>query len=498
MRGASFKQVRRRRGVTIIVTALLMTIAIPLVGLAIDAGNLYAVRARIQAAADAASMAASRSLSAGMTLADQITKCKSRAKEYFDANFPEGTAGAKIDKINVDVTETANHTRIVKVSISVDAPAYFMRYLGWGAGPSGIRVTAAAETTRRDVNLMLVLDRSGSLQTAGACDDLENAAKSFVKLFSNKRDRMGLATFGGSYRVDYPSTKNFKDSPSLVEEIDKLHPNGCLGWTNSAQGLWVGYQQLVANSEPGALNVIVFFTDGRPNTLTANWPVKTAVTPTSPTAASQCYDWANGVEAGKPGWNPVNQRYFGWVAAGSNGIRAPVQAPMPITSETDTIDTPVGYTPPSPISWDDDCFFLSGSGKAWRDIAYIPDTDVNGTSIFGWKSVTTFNPGHPYAGKAVPGNWDTGENAAINAVDNAAARIRQRALDPAVDVVIHTIGLGDVGDDQHELLRRIANDKTSSIFDSTSPEGRYVYSPTADGLNEAFARIAAEIMRFGK
>ena len=494
----AMRRTQGRRGVTIIITAMLLTIAIPLVGLAVDAGLMYSTKAKIQSAADAASMAAARGLSVGMTLADQANHSRQRAREYFEANFPEGTAGATIDSVNVDVTENTAHTRSVKVSVSVKAPTYFMRYLGWGAGPSGVKVSSIGETSRRDVNIMLVLDRSGSLQTAGACDDVESASILFVKMFANKRDRLGLATFDGSARVDYPATKNFKDSPELVAEIDKLYPGGCLGFTGSAHGIWQGYQQIVANAEPGALNILVFFTDGRPNTLTAEWPVKTVVTTTSPTAKSRCYDWAAGKRSTELGWNPVAQKYIGWVSNGGNGPKAPLANPIPVGSETNVVTTPKGFTGPSPVAANEDCYFRSSSSDGYRDIAYLPDTDVNGTSIFGWQPVQTYPGGHPYAGKAVAGNTTAGENASINALDNAAKRIRARALDPAVDVLVYSIGLGNVGDEQHELLRRVANDKLSSSFDSGAPEGKYVYAPTGDDLNAAFSRIAAEILRFSK
>ncbi len=499
MRVAFTDRRRSERGITIIVTAMLLTIIIPLVGLAIDAGTLYATKAKIQSAADAASMAAVRSLSTGLTLAAQETNCKNRADAYFKANFPEGTGGATIKRIDVTLSETDLHTRVAKVEIEVEAPAFFMRYLGFG-GTSGIKVNVVGETSRRDVNIALVLDRSGSLESSGSCDDVETAAITFVSMFANQRDRMALVTFGGSHKVDYLSTKNFKDPPTLISEIDKLFPGGCTGWTGSAQGIWTGYQQLVATAEPGALNVIVFFTDGRPNTITANWPVKTEITATSPTGTSACYDWANGLAAGAPGWNPFAQRYLGWLAGGANGIHQPLAGAIPVTDEGSyQVDIPVGFSGPPPVAAASDCNYLaSGSGEAWRDIAYIPDNDAYGNSIFGWQPVGTYSAGHPYAGKGIIGDWTAGENAAINALDNAAARIRARTSDPSVEVLIYSVGLGDVGDRQHELLRRVANDKASTAFDSSALEGKYIYAPSGDSLSEAFSAIAAEIMRFSK
>jgi Flp pilus assembly protein TadG len=487
---------RYRRGITLIITAMMLTLAIPLVGLAIDAGTLYSTRAKIQSAADAASMAAARSLAVGLTLAAQEAVCKDRATEYFKANFPPGSGDVKIGKIDVAVTESGLHVRTVNVMVEAAAPVFFMHYLGFGA-TSGIKVNVIGETSRRDVNLAMVLDRSGSLQTAGSCDDLEAAAIAFTAQFANQRDRIGLVTFGGSHRVDYPSTKAFKDAPSINSEIEKLFPGGCAGYTGSAQAIWVGYEQVVAVAEPGALNVIVFFTDGRPNTITANWPVKTL----GSSGVSRCYDWGNATRQGQAGWNPAGQSYLGWTTSSTAGPYDPAAGPIPFTRESTSariVSVPVGFTGPSPVPANEDCYFRERASDADRDFAYMPDTDVFGNSIFGWLTVDTYSAGHPYAGKAVVGNSTSGENAAINALDNAASRIRQRVRDPNIDVVVYAIGLGDVGAQQHELLRRVANDRLSTVFDSSAPEGKYVFAPTAADLSQAFAAIASEIMRFSK
>ena len=43
------------------------------------------------------------------------------------------------------------------------------------------------------------------------------------------------------------------------------------GNTGTAQALWLAYQELVKRNEAGALNLIVFFTDGLPNGLVAEF-----------------------------------------------------------------------------------------------------------------------------------------------------------------------------------------------------------------------------------
>ena len=54
---------RNQRGVvTLLYTLMMLFIIIPMVGLAIDAGIIYTIKAKLQAAVDGASLAAARSL----------------------------------------------------------------------------------------------------------------------------------------------------------------------------------------------------------------------------------------------------------------------------------------------------------------------------------------------------------------------------------------------------------------------------------------------------
>ncbi|MEZ5355993.1 MAG: VWA domain-containing protein [Bryobacteraceae bacterium] len=494
----STRSTRRRKGFAIILTALMLTFIVPMVGLAIDAGILYSVRARISAASDAAAMASARALATGLTIQDQEASAIARAQAVFAANFPTGSMETSAPTVGAIVEEVNNVTRRVTVSAGVTPPVYFMRYLGWGSAGKTLRVNVIGQASRRDINLMMVIDRSGSLQSAGACDDLEVAAQAFTNLFANQRDRLGLITFGGSYRLDYAPTKFFKTSPTLNSEIGKLYPGGCAGWTGSAQGLWQGYQELVNLNEPGRLNVILFFTDGQPNTITNDWVLDVNGTPGN-TDMTRCYDWEHGKYYYQSGYDPSNLRYRGYIAQDINsgntdGVRGHEAGPMPANDPGD-VTIPVGYSG-SAKSSSYDCWWRgSGGTVVERDIPYYPDTDLYGNSMFGFKSVTTWTSG-PYAGKVRYGSGTTGINAAKNAVDNAAQRIRNKVGNPNLTTMIYAIGLGGVGEAESDMLERIANDRDSAIFDPNSPEGLYVYAPNPAALNEAFVRIASEILRY--
>jgi Flp pilus assembly protein TadG len=487
----------KRKGIAIILTALMLTIVVPMVGLAIDAGMMFAIRAKMQAAADAASMASARALAKGLTIEEQEASAMARAEAYFDANFPPGAMYTGASRsIEVEIDETAYRTRRVLTRINISPPSYFMRYFvggGYGSAPP-LNVKVVGQTSRRDVNVMLVVDRSGSLQTAGACDDVEIATLKFVDQFANQRDALGLLTFGGSYRVDFAMSQNFLDSTTGIKTaLSKLYPGGCNDWTGSAQAYWQGYQQLLARNEPGVLNVLLFFTDGQPNTLTAEWPVKTIL---ADGYKSRCFDWANNKYYYDTGWNPVNQKYRGYIAGDGSrdGVRGHLANPIP-TGDPGKISLPVGYETQTPKSVSNDCYFRNSGSQVDRDIAYYPDEDFYGNSVYGHKSISTFSVGHPYAGKVKITSLTTQKNAAINAVADAALRVRAN-LD--YKVVTYALGLGGVGAAEHDLLLRVSNDKDSPAYDSTALEGLYVYAPDPSQLNDAFVKIASEILRYNK
>src|ERR1700730_14197645 len=263
----------KQRGAAMIMLTVMMTsVLIPLAGLAIDGSILFMMKAKLQTAVDAASLAGGRSLSVGLDLPTQTASCTNTVNAYFAANFPNGWFGASNANVAVNIVQTAFKTRTVTVTASVQSPLYFLRVLGL----NNATVAAAGATSRRDVNLILTLDRSSSMQSAGVCGIMANSAIAFVDKFTEGRDRLGLVTFMGAAHLDYAPTLNFKtQSPPMETTIGGMV---CGGNTGTAHALNVAYQQIKAINEPGALNIIVLFTDGLPNGIVSNaFPVKTQI-----------------------------------------------------------------------------------------------------------------------------------------------------------------------------------------------------------------------------
>lgn len=484
---------RREKGIAVAMTAAMMTFVIPAAGLAVDASMLYGIRARLSMAADASAVAAARSLSNGETLSAQESNAVDTAQRFFGANFPNGYLYSKNRTIAVAVAETALRTRTVTVEVSADAPSYFLRYLGRDM----TKLRALGRASRRDVNLTLVLDRSGSLQTAGACGAMKAAAGAFVRKFANYRDRVGLVTYGGDSRIDFPIQITPGDFLTGTGKIpDLISRINCVGATNTAQAMWQGYEQLKLVNEPGALNAVILFTDGQPNTLTFDFTAANALrtpargyTGAKPTSAST----AQITSVSQTACNNYTGK-LGWVQYSSS------------TGRTSGIYNHVATVMPAPnsglISSRTGCVFNMSGGASflYGDAAYMPSTDIWGNAVRddSYKPLQFYTSG-PDVGRIRINHAATMENAGINATNHAAIRIRNNDTAPAqIDTVIYAIGLGGVGAAEDQLLNRVANTKASPIYDSSKQEGLYVYAPSATQLNEAFARIAGEILRIAR
>ncbi len=487
----------RQKGIAVMLTALMLVTTIPIVGLAIDAGLLYLIRARLSSACDAAALATARNLNLGMDLSEQIENATVRGTAFFNANFPPGYLGTASVTPTINVEQTSLNTLSVTTSATATANLYFLRVLGTSATLTG----STGRASRRDVNVMLVLDRSGSMNASNACTPMIVASKTFSDLFIQDRDRLGLVTYGGTVFNAYAPTRDFKNpSSSLNDAIDEVV---CTGQTNTPHAYWSAYQQLVALNQPLALNVIVLFTDGVPNTFTARFPIRTTpdVRRDNPSKwycgganayvecmipKSSCQD-DNGLPSTHPSWG-VFAAKLGVLTGGSLTVVAGDTFGLLNPEATG----PAGGEPMIPMPGRVGCAMTGHQRRIREDISYIPAQDVNGINISGYmdSGLERFPTGHPYEGEVRPDNPSNLARVAMNLSDNVAAAARNN---PTMPVVTYTVGLGTQVD--HDILRRMANDPASPSFDSSRVSGLYVFAPTVDQINAAYARIASEVLR---
>jgi Mg-chelatase subunit ChlD len=438
--------------------AMVVLVLLPAIGLAVDAGMMFLVQSVLSAASDAASLAGARALARGIGDSAQHASAEATANTYFHANFPPGYFASTNLQVTSLAATNSTFMRSVTTTSSVDLPFIFLRALGL----DHVTLHGSATATRRDLNIMIVVDRSGSLSVppagSGACTALKASAVNFVEKFAEGRDHLGLVTFATNSGVDVPLTQSFK---TPVET--RLNSLVCSGATNSSQALWQSYQALAGLVQNGALNVIVFFTGGRPTAVTESFPIKANCT--SRAAKQGVLTLGGATTLGLYRWD------------------ATAKPPMP--------DMTV-------IADNAGCAFKNAQTNVTADVSFAPLSDSWGNSLnaTAYRTVTTSGAGLSIA---------TGQNVqnfATNAADHAGLRIRRG--DPDVlhgnrtlgGIVIYSIGLGDVDD---VLLKRIANDPSLSPNPvAAGSPGRYVYAANASELDPAFTRVESELHRLAR
>ena len=481
----------REKGFVWIFTAMTMIIIVPMIGLAIDASILYIVKAKLQGAVDGAALAGARALARGANGAAQIASAQTAAQAYVKLNIPDGYLLSTNLVVSVPTVDlSVAFQRKVSVTANVDSPALFMRYVGVNLST----VNAVAQAVRRDVNIVMVVDRSGSLTASGSCAAVRAAAVNFVSKFSNLRDNLGLVTFASTTFVNFPVANNFKTAvPDVSTMINGIV---CQGSTSSAMALWQGYDQLVGLNQPGALNIILFFTDGQPTGVAFNMPIATA----SPCTAWSPYVPAASAPPGAVGYITglyntfanANQ-FFGMLNQQGTAVGG--------------IQTIINGDIERPPSWTG-CAFASpwsvngtvpASALVKTDFVGVPTTDIFGNSADTAYQLVT------HSGALIDIGDDTNApKMALNAADDAARRIRIGTTDPVYsrginNITIFSIGLGNALIPASPVfLERVSNDVRSPIYDSTKPEGLYVAAPTSADIDSAFSVIASEILRLAR
>lgn len=508
---------RRKGSALILFTLLLPTFIIPVVGLGIDGAILFMVKAKLSAAVDAGALAAARALNAGLTMEAQEAAAKQTAREFVSANFPDKYWGSKNLRFDPDIevrqiNDPNNRRRTVSITGRVDAPLIFMRIFGH----EYTTVAASAVAARRDVRLVLVLDRSASM--ASAIEALKGKAIEFVSNFANDRDQVGLVVFGGSAIVAFPPrdpsnpaagtgpASNFRTaSPSVPQLISAIRHGSNTGM---AEALWLGYQELKKSELPGALNVLVLFTDGLPNGITAFY--------NDPDEASNLIKTTSRCKY-KKATTPA-RRMIGFISQWSNF------APTGTTVGVQRLSNQSSYAGASggadALAWmanpdenvitgipPEDCAYRSDRTKVRNDVKKIPSVDYYGnrTDRDDYLSSTLYNSTADKNGKRIPLDMNGIDSpyqiglASWNATADVVRRIRN---DAAINPTIYTIGYsGNAEIPDETLMKMIANVDdpgnalVHSLYRPEKPTGFYVMAPTQDELRDAFDKVAAGILR---
>jgi len=273
--------VDNQRGIFALTTAIALVSLFGFVALGIEVGKWYIVRAELSKSVDAASLIGARNIS-NPWLDQHFNVSEGEGlgqlvKAVGTANFSPGFLGASAAAI--ELSGQVQDGKVI-VSGNTDVTNYAARTLETAQSSGKFDTTHVGSlggAQKRDVEIMLVLDRSGSMSQE--MNDLKNAAKSFVDYFEDtqEEDKIGLISYSTAVTVDEPLSTNFVDS--MKTKINSMSANG---WTNMEDAIDQadGPSGFTDQSEvPGDQRVqqfLVFFTDGIPTAFRSTYDPNTA------------------------------------------------------------------------------------------------------------------------------------------------------------------------------------------------------------------------------
>lgn len=464
---------KKSKGQVLVLVAVSLIVLLALTALAIDVGIAYTVKSKLNSAVDGAAIAAGRGVKRGSSVSERKANGRDAALRFFAANFPANFMGSSLisGTPTIEIPDPVNGLWTISVNGRARAPIFFARAVGW---PS-LTVKALAETTVRELDMIIVLDSSGSLgpptSSSSTFPTLKQAAINFINRFSdgNGGDRIGIVAFAsgaattsgdGYVAINTDATRGFNKS-AVIAAINALTVGGS---TASGESMRKAKAELdtVPAQYRSSLRVIVFFSDGAPNDVAGSF------------------------------------------SSGANNFIGTLYSETP-----DSLTVCGGATGRADRTWLHDRRNSPNNGNSHGcNITFLPDTDwTNTVALRGRRSLDEQgNSGR------IENNKCNVNKAARNMVENVANSARSGIGTDAITV--YTLGLGfrlrtleipssmclGYGTEEwgENILKRLANTADSDTHNSSQPTGMYVFASDETQLDAAFQTIANQILRLTK
>lgn len=301
---------RSRRGTTLVLMALLLVVFVGLTAFAVDLGIIFLERAQMQNAADSGAIAATLALANDP---DDLVGAKAEAEKFIRLNrvgmmvtVPEDAIVADIGKWDDEAgvfSATTDEPNAVRVTARQSNERFFFGQI-FGQTVFGVPGQAVASGNGSPLDIMMVLDLSGSMEDEGRIEALQNSAPTFVDVIEELggADRIGVmglsADPSGYDPVDEghagslymaagtPSddhhvgvleanlTGNFDDLRSNALSSNTLEAWRYTGWTGTGAAIRdaAHYLAHVSYARENAIRVIVLMSDGDANKPRNNGP----------------------------------------------------------------------------------------------------------------------------------------------------------------------------------------------------------------------------------
>jgi uncharacterized protein YegL len=246
--------IHNQRGAVIVIFALSLVVLIGFVAIGTEVGRWYHVRAELSKAVDAAAIAGAANIS--NTTIDHVILAQDFGMENFQPGYL-GTPATGDRAVSFAVIEQDGGR------ISVTGRTTSVGVLSRLFGVEYVPTSAAGLAQKNRVEIILVLDRSGSMDGA-PIRDLKTAARAFLGYYEDTQDedRIGLVTFATGVSLRPPATNFFTP---ITNSINAMAATGA---TNAEDALARAGAAFTDQTGVSAANriqqFIVFFTDGRP------------------------------------------------------------------------------------------------------------------------------------------------------------------------------------------------------------------------------------------
>lgn len=293
-----------RKGVLVVLFAIVLPVLIVILGFTIDYANIQRVRNEIRVIADLSAKAAAAKLSETHDPDQAIFAAKMVASSNYVGGNPLNLESSDIifghatRNSNGVVEFAAGAAPFNGVQISAERMAAEGQgvnlFFGSFYGREEISLAQSATASFQDVDIILVLDRSGSMKwkTTGVTTTAERTSlqcqlpndasrwcslDEAVTIFLNTlqespvQERVGLATFSSNF-TDFCGTTTIQESTldhSLTTNVAGVsnamstYKNTIWGGgTNIFAGLHTARQHMATHQTPGAEHVIILLTDG--------------------------------------------------------------------------------------------------------------------------------------------------------------------------------------------------------------------------------------------
>lgn len=444
---------KRQQGAVSILVAFSLVALLAVLGLAIDSGLGYMIRARLDAATDGAAIAAGQAVTRGSTQTAQQASAQQAANAFFAANYPAGFLGSIATLATPSITFNQG-TVTISLSAQAQVPVTFMQLFGFHL----LQVSTTSQAVRRDLDMSLIIDTTGSMATDPTVPPaVRSAAITFLQQFDQLADRVSLLHFAYGTVVDQPFNGNNRGF-NLTAMTNSINGFNFSGSTNSAEAYWNALDQLDdVITQPSSLRVIVFFSDGAPNSFASVFGANALNTNCSTIPGTVITgDTKNGPPPAAFYYDNVQSQKYASPCYQSNAANAISQLPQWYNAHT----------------------------TSWLNTTTIPIITNTPRVVTSTVNYANVNNASRNIAEAMA-NLARSQGTYVYAIGRGSELLQPEGAN------------GEIGQD---VLKCMANtpDSLPRCYNPAQPVGVYCQALTAADLTPCFSKLASEILRISK